>query len=507
MSSVAESNLVGYDAAELQDMLSSGHTTSIQLVEQFLAQIDRHDRTGKNLNAVISTAPRDSLLMQAQRLDTERQKGTLRSRLHGIPVLVKDAVVTGPELGMPTTVGSWALSILTPRKNAKIIDQLIEAGAIILAKTNLTEFCGLKSNDTPVGWSAYAGQTNSPYRREDLEDEDQPFAGGSSSGTAVGIASGFAPLGIGTETSGSTVYPASLNGLYAMKIGRGKVSTDGVFRLSRDFDGIGVMARTPADLAVLAEAVMMPKALAHLAGGLIARVDDANALDLRIGVVPHTWGMPEDTIKRKWGLPQVVAKYEGMVNRFIEEDASMVYPLEVADADTLKHKENGLVQVAYYEFPSLIKEFLENFENHSGIESLEDIITWNEKHADKALPAPRTGQTELYKCLKSSLTPEIRDETMTELQRLADSGGMGKVMADQGVDVVVGASDSTLIMFAACAGWPIATCPLGNLDRNGQPYGVFATAKSEEYLFRFMSCWSRTMQAADGPSLHGEDGA
>lgn len=132
------------------------------------------------------------------------------------------------------------------------------------------------------------------------------MAGGSSSGSAVGIVTGFAPLAIGTETSGSTVYPAGLNGLYGMKLGRGIASTDGVFRLSKDFDGIGVMARTPRDLAVLAEAVMTPDALARFPHGLLSFVDDGRAKSLTVGVLPVSWGLQNDVLKEKWNHPAVV---------------------------------------------------------------------------------------------------------------------------------------------------------------------------------------------------------
>ncbi|KAL2206406.1 amidase-like protein [Sarocladium strictum] len=507
------SNVVLYDAAQLQDLLRQGKVTSVQLVDLFVKQIERHNKTGKTVNAVISTAPQDQLLARARALDTERREGKLRGSLHGIPVLVKvvrpkeyyvhlpDAIVTGPELGMPTTVGSWAISTLKSRKNAPIIDQLMSAGCIILAKTNLTEFCGLKSNDTDVGWSAFGGQTNSPYRRDDLADKDQPLPGGSSSGSAVGIITGFAPMSIGTETSGSTVYPAGLNGLYAMKLGHNKAHTEGVFKLSTPFDGLGVLARTPVDVAVLAEAIMTSEALAQFPYSLSSFVSTKASKKLNIGLVPIKWGMPKESVEDRWDLPQVVARYEDIVTRFRENSDKVTYPFETAEADTLTHGGNDLTKVAYYEFPSLTKEFLGNFEGDDGLTSLEDVVAWNDEHAEKALPAPRTGQTELIASLKSQMTPEVRDETVPELQRLADEEGMGKAMDAQGLDVVVSTAESTLIVFAACAGWPVAACPLGNHEKNGQPYGVFATARSEDTLCRFMGKWHRLMPGSRAPDV------
>jgi len=288
-------------AGELQRRLVAGDATSEDLVKAFLAQIDKHNSNGAKLNAVISTCPDHIARDTAVRLDRERQQGRVRSLLHGIPIILKDAIVTSPELGMRTTAGSALFAGMRAVGNAPAAQKLVDAGMIVLAKGNMTEFCGLKSDDTPIGWSACGGQTRSPYHRADLREEDQPVPGGSSSGPAVGVAAGFAPVGIGTETAGSNVYPASVNGLYALTLTRGAVSTQGVFKLSGSFDSLGIQARSPADVAAVAE-VLLGR------GDLRTTPEDAWET-LSVGVLECTWGtqgVHEGVGVGKWAQPDMV---------------------------------------------------------------------------------------------------------------------------------------------------------------------------------------------------------
>jgi len=289
-------------AAELQQRLDTGDITSEGLVDIFLAQIDKHNHAGATLNAMMSTCPGPVARSTAAALDRERQQGHVRGPLHGIPVILKDAIVTSPELGMPTTSGSVALSRLRAVENAPVAQKLVDAGMIIIGKGNMTEFCGLKSDNTPVGWSAYGGQTRSPYRRADLPEAEQPVSGGSSSGPSVGVAAGFAPVGIGTETAGSNVYPASVNGLYGLTLTRGAVSTRGVFKLTESFDSIGVQARHPLDVAAVV-GILLGK----------GETGGPNGQDpwegLSIGVLKCSWGtqgVHEGVEAGKWAQPDMV---------------------------------------------------------------------------------------------------------------------------------------------------------------------------------------------------------
>lgn len=304
--------LLDLPAFALQAKLTAGDITSVDLVTACLARIDRYNA---RLNCLISIRPREQLLAQAAALDAERRSSSsssspcprLRSPLHGLPVVLKDAIVTSPELGMPTTAGAAVFARMTARRSAPLVDRLLAAGLIVLAKANMTELCGLKSNNVPAGWSAVGGQTLSPYRRRGgaLADADQPTAAGSSSGPAVAVAAGFAPLAVGTETSGALVYPASVCGVYAHKCAYGSVPMGGVFCVSASYDCVGAVARHPRDVAALVEVLQGRPGLGTRVGGARGAEGD-EFRGLAVGVVASTWGVHESIVAGKWGDARVV---------------------------------------------------------------------------------------------------------------------------------------------------------------------------------------------------------
>ena len=253
-------NPVTVTATQLRLSLETHELTSVEIVETYLEQIEKHNTSGLGLHALVSVAPKESVLAIAQRLDEERENGAIRGALHGLPIIVKDAIMTGTEFGMDTTAGSYVFTGTKTKKNAAVIDQLVDNGVIIIGKANMTEFCGLKDKTRTPGWSARGGQALSAYRRPDLEEKDQPTCGGSSAGSGVGVSAGFAPLALGTDTAGSNVYPASVAGLYGLNPTTGSVPAGGVFSLSRAFDCVGAMAKTPGDLAALVECIFTPEA-------------------------------------------------------------------------------------------------------------------------------------------------------------------------------------------------------------------------------------------------------
>ncbi|KAI1478464.1 amidase signature enzyme [Daldinia eschscholtzii] len=489
-------------AATLQQQLSVGEVTSVRLVQEFLDQIERHNSNGMRLNAVISVLDRNLALETANRLDKERKHGKIRSSLHGIPIIIKDCIVTGLELGMPTTIGSHCFARMRAKGNAQLANQLIDGGMIILGKGNLTEFCGLKSKDTPIGWSAYMGQTLSAHRLPNVADEKQPTCGGSTSGPAVSIAAGFCPLAIGTETSGSTVYPASCCGLYGMKLAPNSVSTRGVFRLSESFDGVGVLARTPIDIALLAEIIMKKEVLSEMAPyGLTSRRVCSWA-ELCVGVVPNDWGVAHAL--EKWRREEVKRAYENIPLVLKSKGAKVKYPLgNLADGSSLSVGADNLGTVAYHEFPGKLKEFLANFEHNPGVESIADVIKWNEEHSIISLPDPYNTQTELIKSRDNDMTEDRHRELCDMLRRTALEKGVGKAMQDNGLDIILAPSDSTLVSYAAWARWPIGTVPLGRLDGVGQPFGLFALAREgrEDTLLQFMFLFEETFPSPPGPTF------
>lgn len=189
-------------AAHLQDLLQAGVVTSAHLVSLYLQQIEKHNKDGLQLRAIISTAPCDRLLKRARNLDMERGHRKDLGPMHGIPIIVKDSILT-PSLGMDTTCGSYALKGVGATRDATIIERLQAAGMLVIAKTNLSEWSNTKQALMTAGWSALGGQTQSPYVRGGVR-KDAIFLGhstpcGSSSGSAAGVAAGFAPVSIGTE--------------------------------------------------------------------------------------------------------------------------------------------------------------------------------------------------------------------------------------------------------------------------------------------------------------------
>lgn len=268
-------DLLTTPAWKWQAALSANEITSVALIEACLSQIERLNHQSLGLNAMITVAPLASLITQAQTLDNERRSGLVRSPLHGIPIVIKDIFNTAPALAMPTTCGAAALAPAVGRDNCRLVDRLLGAGMIILGKTNLTEFCGLRASGMRMGLSSLGGQTQSPYIRDGLDEQDTPLghthAGGSSSGSAVAVAAGFAPISIGSETCGSLVVPANRAGLYSLKITNERAAgmlRAGMHRLSLSFDSVGAMARSARDLEDIIrilvpglEAVCMPPCL------------------------------------------------------------------------------------------------------------------------------------------------------------------------------------------------------------------------------------------------------
>lgn len=262
-------------ATDLQKLLAAGEVSSVQLVEQYLAQINDHDRNGLQLHAMISVAPISSLTEKAQLLDNERREGKLRGPFHGIPIVVKDNIMTGPEHGMDTTCGSQAL-VGAKAKNAPMIESLLKAGMLVIGKTNLSvslslnkpptsklsmqEWSGCKGFPVTAGWSAVAGQTQSPYVKGGYVNGDKILGHstpcGSSSGSAVAVAAGFAPIALGTESDGSVTQPAGRASLYALKATVGAVSTAGSSPHSPLTDSLGGLAKSSEDLAILTGILM-----------------------------------------------------------------------------------------------------------------------------------------------------------------------------------------------------------------------------------------------------------
>ncbi len=290
-------DLLQLTAYEAQRLLQDGKTTSVELVEAYLDQIERHNHNGLRLHALISVGPRETLLKGARQLDTERKASKLRGPLHGIPIVVKD-VFTTRGYGIPTTGGAPCFAEAKAKRTAPLVEHLTASGLILIGTANLTEFCGLKDDRITPGWSPMGGQTQSPYIFGGLETDEKIIGhsaiGGSSAGSAAAVAAGFSPLSVGTECCGSLITPANRGALYALKCGLDEVDVEGCFHFSDCIDFIGGMAKSSDDLAMLTAALMKRQTPVDITGGLEGlRVGFCDVKEWRLSDAMSNW--PGDT--------------------------------------------------------------------------------------------------------------------------------------------------------------------------------------------------------------------
>ena len=232
---------IGFQSvSEARRLLERGSITSVQIVETLLRRIAEADHEGPELHAVLATCPDG--IETAHRLDAERRQGKIRGPLHGVAALVKDNIDTAG--GEGTTAGSLALAMTRPTKDAVVVPRMREAGVIVIAKSNLSEWANFRGKCSSSGWSATGGQCHNPHALD-------RSPGGSSSGSGAGVAAGFAPIAVGTETDGSILCPAALNGVVGIKPTVGLTSRTGVVPVSSSQDTVGSMARSVADAAAL----------------------------------------------------------------------------------------------------------------------------------------------------------------------------------------------------------------------------------------------------------------
>ena len=376
-------------ASDHLQQLSQGSLTSVQLVDVYLAQIyARNDY----LKAVIDIVPTERLLSQAEKLDVERKAGTLRGSLHGIPILIKDNIATHPSLSLRTACGSFLLAESRPAKNADIVDKLVDSGAIILGKANLSEMSYWKGDGLPCGWSALGGQTQSPYVRGGFDkNEDSPgghsSTGGSSSGSAAGVAAGFAPVSIGSETNGSLIMPGTRAALYTIKPTIGLVSTQGIVPICPMTDSAGPMTKCARDLAIMMDVLVDPSTTKVPIGGYTSCLNMLMA-DLRVCALdPTKWMLDEQICKPDKGASEQMLRDNLAAYKQIESHAKAFHwnvPL-VSPSDLKAREEESLYDLYDNDFQDAIEEYLGQLES-SPVRTLEELIAGNEKMAEKELP-------------------------------------------------------------------------------------------------------------------------
>ncbi|KAL6895038.1 amidase signature domain-containing protein [Trichoderma evansii] len=443
-------NLLTSTAHDIQQLFDRSELNAESLVKQVLNQVNKHNRNGLNLGALISVAPRQQLLERARFLDQERAAGKARSPLHGIPFIVKDAIATDPQLGMDTTAGSWALVGSRPPRNASTVQK---------------EFNNFKGQGLINGWSPVNGYTRSAYVRGPLKLDEGAM------GSAVGVSAGFGIVSLGVETDGSIVSPASRAALYAMKPTIGTVSMDGVVPVSKSLDSVGAMTRSPTYLVVITE-MLQATGLNH--DERLSQLMTQKWDGLRIGFVDEKiWKLPESLCKDDdEALFQMRKEYHSVMKILSDAGVHIEYPVQLPLGDNVWP---GIGEIISYEFQHVFNHYLETLDS-SQVRNLKELVDWNRQHADRELP-------------RACRTRRI-DQILNFLK----------------LDAVASLADSPISSVASAAGYPIATMPLGVLDLNGRPFGISMAASKhqEKKLFQIMSAWETLVTRQPPPALKEE---
>lgn len=454
---------------ELSAMLAAGTISSEELARAYLDRIDALDRKGPKLNSVIAVMP--GAIEEARMLDAERKAGTLRGPLHGIPILIKDNIeAKGP---VPTTAGSTALLANVTERDAPLVARLRAAGAIILGKTNLSQWANIRSNDSVSGWSSVGGLVKNPYALD-------RNSCGSSSGSGAAAAASLAAATIGTETDGSIICPSSINGLVGFKPTLGLVSRTNVIPISHSQDTAGPMARSVTDAALVLTAL----AGSDPADPATAQAD-ARKTDYAAGLSPgYLQGVRIGVLKDRTGSnARVQAVFAGALDWFAAAGAELV---EIEDSRT------GLDGLGEAEFKVLMTElkadlnaYLASTPTTVKARTLKDIIAYNAANAVIELAWFDQGLFDLAESQKGLDDPEYR-EALAKSKRLAGPEGIDKLLKTHDVRFLIGPSNapawvSDLVngdhssgpsqsQLPAVAGYPHITVPMGYVA--GLPVGL-----------------------------------
>ncbi|PHX65289.1 MAG: amidase [Gemmatimonadetes bacterium] len=483
--------------AELQSRMTKGTLTSRTLTAAYLSRIAAVDRSGPTLNSVIETNP-DALAIAAER-DVERRAGKVRGPLHGIPVLIKDNIDSADR--MQTTAGSLALVGKPSPRDAFIVQRLREAGAVLLGKTNLSEWANFRSTRSTSGWSGRGGQTRHPF----VLDRNPC---GSSSGTGTAISANLAAVGIGTETDGSIICPSSICGLVGIKPTVGLWSRSGIIPISSSQDTAGPMARSVSDAAALLGALTgvdsRDGVTADSAGKSVADYTTfLNAKSLqgaRIGVARNMAGFH----------PMTDAAFERAIESLRKAGAVIVDP---ANVPTVGKYDEAELDVMLYEFKAGVNAYLAERGSTVSVRTMDDVIAFNRANASAEMPYFGQEQMERAQAMGSLDDAKYRD-AVTTCRRLARDEGLDAIMAQHSLDAIVAPSNgpswpTDLIngdrysggnsSVAAVAGYPSITVPMGFADALPLGLSFIGRAWSEGRLIGLAYAFEQATKARRAP--------
>ncbi len=480
--------------AQLQEAMQSGKMTAREITQKYLDRIATVDKT---INSVIEINP-DALAI-ADAMDKERKAGKVRSAMHGIPVLIKDNIDTADK--MKTTAGSLALlDAPTPKQDAFLVQKLREAGAVIIGKTNLSEWANFRSNDSSSGWSGRGGQTRNPY----ILDRNPC---GSSSGSGAAVSANLAAVAIGTETDGSILCPSSINGIVGIKPTLGLISRSGVIPIAHSQDTAGPMCRTVSDAVTLLNAII----------GMDAA--DSITTTAKIGF-DYTQYLQKDGLKG--ARIGVARQYFGRSARVdaVLESALQVLKDNGATLFDVNFATNGKFgdaeyQVLLYEFKDGLNKYLAA--RGGKYRSLADLIKFNEENKDREMPY--FGQ-DIF--IQAEAKPNLEDRAyrlaLLQSKVMTQDQGIDAVIKKDNLDAIFAPSNSPTWMidlvsgdcgsgyigsssWAAVAGYPNITVPAAFI--NELPIGVsfFGGAFTEPKLIKIAYAFEQATKARRAPKF------
>lgn len=484
--------------SELQSRMESGILTARALAQSYLDRVAEIDKQGPAVNAVIELNP-DALDIAAT-LDVERVTSGARGPLHGIPVILKDNIDTAD--GMMTTAGSLSLMGSIAPEDAFVTTRLHQAGAVILGKSNLSEWANYRSDHSSNGWSSRGGQTRNPYALD-----RNPW--GSSSGSAVAVAADLCSVAVGTETDGSLVCPAQANSIVAIKPTVGLVSRFGIIPISHSQDTAGPMAKTVADAAILLGVLsgidgrdpVTEESSGRSLEDYTACLDEDGLRGARIGVA--------DDFMRI--CPDVDIIVERCIEAMKRAGAVIVGPVTIGTAHALRQTE---MVVFSYEFKAGLNSYLERMGPGTPVRSLSEIIAFNQAHADTVMPF--FGQ---HKLLQSQERGPLTDTVYVEAQsrnRCLARNSIDAILDQHRLDAIVAPSGGPAGLTdwvngdthplisstpAAVAGYPNITVPAGYI--HGLPVGIsfFSTAYEEPALICLAHAFERATRVRRPPQF------
>lgn len=482
---------------ELSAALKTGKVSSAALTNLYLARIDAIDRSGPSLNSVLAINP--DAARQAEASDARREAGTTIGPLDGVPILLKDNIETADPI--PTTAGSTALANNRTGRDSPLVAGLRAAGAVILGKTNLSQWANFRSEHSISGWSSVGDLVKNPHSLDRT-------ACGSSSGSGAAVAAALAAAAVGTETNGSIICPAHVNGIVGFKPTVGLISAEHIVPISPTQDTAGPMTRT------VAGAAMMLDAMAGSGQQFADAIGSASLKGLRIGVLNFSVG----------SQPHIQRRFQAIVDDLAEQGATVVAIDEFSVPDEFWGNELTILKT---EFKASLDDYLAGSPADIPVQSLKDLIEFNKAAADTELAF--FGQ-DLFEA--SQRQPSIDDEafqtTLATTLRQARAEGIDRLLNDYGVEVLVSPSGpiapradtvngdvfpewSGAGYLAAVAGYPHLTVPMGTV--RGIPLGLsfMASAGGDARVLAIGHAWEQSTQSRVEPRfrpqapLPGED--